>query len=120
MARLWIAATLAAATFAWSAAALAQNAAPAGNAANGKKIYMADGCYQCHGTVGQGGRTTGPHIAPNPIPYEAFAQQLRQPSNVMPPYTAKVLPDKEMADIYAYLSSIPPLPQLKDVAILNH
>jgi hypothetical protein len=49
----------------------AQAQAPVGDAVNGKRVYMAVGYYQCHGTVGQGSRPTGPHIAPNPIPYGA-------------------------------------------------
>ena len=39
---------------------------------------MADGCYQCHGTVGQGSRGTGPRLAPNPLPYENFADAAAQ------------------------------------------
>jgi ubiquinol-cytochrome c reductase cytochrome c subunit len=94
--------------------------APPGDAASGKRLYMADGCYQCHGTVGQGSRPTGPHIAPNPVPYEGFAAQLRHPANTMPPYTSVVLSEQELADIYAYLVSIPPLLDPKAAAILDH
>ena len=100
--------------------ALAQGAPPPGDAANGKRVYMADGCYQCHGTVGQGSRPTGPHIAPNPLPYEAFAGQVRRPVNAMPPYTSVVVSDSELGDIYAYLLSIPPLLDPKAAAILDH
>ncbi len=63
------------------AVAAAQSPAPPGDAANGYKLFMADGCYQCHGTVGQGSRGTGPRLAPNPMPYENFevaAAQARQ------------------------------------------
>jgi mono/diheme cytochrome c family protein len=108
------------ALLAGGALAQAQGAAPPGDAANGKRVYMADGCYQCHGTVGQGSRPTGPHIAPNPLPYEAFAGQVRRPVNSMPPYTSVVLSDQDLADIYAYLVSIPPLPDPKAAAILDH
>jgi ubiquinol-cytochrome c reductase cytochrome c subunit len=94
--------------------------APPGDAANGKRVYMADGCYQCHGTVGQGSRPTGPHIAPNPLPYEVFAGQVRHPVNAMPPYTGVVLPEQDLADIYAYLLSVPPLLDPKAAAILDH
>jgi ubiquinol-cytochrome c reductase cytochrome c subunit len=93
---------------------------PPGDAANGKRVYMADGCYQCHGTVGQGSRPTGPHLAPNPLPYEAFAGQVRRPVNAMPPYTSVVLSEQDLADIYAYLASIPPLVDPKAAAILDH
>jgi ubiquinol-cytochrome c reductase cytochrome c subunit len=102
------------------AGAFAQRAPPPGDAVNGKRVYMADGCYQCHGNVGQGSRPTGPHLAPDPVPYEAFAAQVRHPVNTMPPYTSVVLSDEELADIYAYLLTIPPLVDPKAAAILDH
>jgi cytochrome c553 len=108
------------AVLAVGAPALGQGAPPPGDAANGKRVYMADGCYQCHGTVGQGSRPTGPHLAPNPLPYEAFAGQVRRPVNAMPPYTAVVLSEQDLADIYAYMLSIPPLLDPKAAAILDH
>jgi mono/diheme cytochrome c family protein len=101
------------------ATAAAQAPAPAGNAANGYKLYMADGCYQCHGTVGQGSRGTGPRLAPEPLPYENFANQLRKPANTMPPYTALVLSDAQLADIYAYVMSLPGPAKPEDVKILH-
>jgi mono/diheme cytochrome c family protein len=33
---------------------VAQNAGPAGNAENGKRPFLKNSCYECHGTVGQG------------------------------------------------------------------
>ena len=103
-----------------TAQAQAQDAQRTGDAANGKGIYLADGCALCHGTVGQGGRGTGPHIAPNPLPFEAFAGQVRRPANAMPAYTSVVLSDRDLGDIYAYLLTIPPLPDPKAAAILEH
>jgi mono/diheme cytochrome c family protein len=97
----------------------AQSPAPPGDAANGYKLYMADGCYQCHGTVGQGSRGTGPRLAPNPMPYENFTAQLRKPANTMPPYTVLVLSDAQLADIYAYVSSLPGPAKAEDVKILH-
>jgi mono/diheme cytochrome c family protein len=99
--------------------AAAQQGAPADDAAKGKGLFMADGCYQCHGTVGQGGRATGPRVARTALPLDAFLQQLRQPSNEMPPYEAPVLADAAAADIYAYLQSLPPPPAVKDLPLLN-
>ncbi len=97
----------------------AQSPAPAGDAANGQKLFMADGCYQCHGTVGQGSRGTGPRLAPNPMPYENFSAQLRKPANTMPPYTALVVSEAQLADIYAYVSSLPGPAKAEDVTILH-
>jgi mono/diheme cytochrome c family protein len=76
-------------------------------------------CSQCHGTVGQSSRPTGPHIAPDPMPFEAFADLLRRPRNIMPPYTTVVLSDQQLTDIYAYLLTIPPLIDPKAAAILD-
>jgi len=98
-------------------AALAQT--PAGNAQNGQKLFESYGCFQCHGHVGQGGGA-GARIAPKPLAWAAFSKYVRQPADQMPPYTAKVVPDKELADIYAYLLSIKAPPDVKSVAILNN
>jgi mono/diheme cytochrome c family protein len=68
-----------------AATAQAQYGPPTGDATNGERIYLVDGCGLCHGTVGQGGRGTGPHLAPNPLPFEAFAGTVRHPPNAMPP-----------------------------------
>jgi mono/diheme cytochrome c family protein len=87
--------------------------APAGNAENGKRLFMKDGCYQCHGREGQGSNMSGPRIAPNPLPLEVILGYMRKPSGEMPPYTAKVISDQELTDIYAYLVSRPHPPKEK-------
>ena len=38
-----------------------------GDVANGKRLFDKDGCYQCHGYVGQGG-TSGPRLAQTRFP----------------------------------------------------
>lgn len=95
-----------------------------GNADNGKKLFVADGCYQCHGRQGQGGSAApvgsyGPRLAPPKIPIEALRLYVRHPSGGMPPYTAKVLSDQEIDDIFAFLKSIPAPPPVKDIPLLN-
>ena len=80
---------------------------PTGNAENGKRLFVKDGCYQCHGREGQGSNMSGPRIAPNPPPLEVILGYVRKPSGEMPPYTAKVISDQELTDIYAYLQSRP-------------
>jgi mono/diheme cytochrome c family protein len=81
--------------------------APAGNSENGKQVFNKIGCYQCHGREGQGSSMTGPRIAPDPIPFDVLTRYVRKPTGEMPPYTAKVLSDQELADIYAFLQSRP-------------
>jgi ubiquinol-cytochrome c reductase cytochrome c subunit len=80
-------------------------AAPTGNVENGKRLFMKDGCYQCHGREGQGSVMSGPRLAPNPIPLEVLLRYVRKPSGEMPPYTEKVISDQELTDIYAFLQS---------------
>ena len=90
-----------------AAAALGQTAAPTGDAKNGRKLFVADGCYQCHGYEGQGATPTGPRLGPRPIAFAQFSKYVRNPTGQMPPYTIKSIPDKDLADIYAFLQSLP-------------
>jgi mono/diheme cytochrome c family protein len=115
--RLYVSAVVVAAGLVAASTAFAQSA-PSGNADNGKRLFTADGCYQCHGYVGQGGNA-GPRLAPSPIAFEAFSKQLREPSHDMPPYGEKILSEKDAADIYAYLGTIPKPPAVKDISLLN-
>ena len=93
--------------------------AAAGNAESGKRLYVKNGCYQCHGYSGQGG-AAGPKLAPRPIPMVALIAYVRHPPpGGMPVYSAKVMKDAELADVWAYLKSIPDSPAAKDVPLLN-
>ena len=90
-----------------------------GNTKNGKQIYTSDGCYECHGREGQGSMLSGPRIGPHPIQFSGFVKSIRQPKGQMPPYTEKVVSDAELADIYAFLQSLPPPPDPKNIPLLN-
>jgi mono/diheme cytochrome c family protein len=94
-------------------------AAPAGNAENGKRLFTNYGCYQCHGREAQGG-AGGPRIGPNPIPFAAFSRYIRQPGGQMPPYTDKVVSDAELADIHAFLRSLPQPRPAREIPLLNN
>ena len=80
-------------------------ATPSGNADEGKKLFVSYGCYQCHGREAQGSSATGPRLGPRPIPFTAFSRYVRRPTGQMPPYTAKVVSDADVANIYAYVQS---------------
>ena len=72
----------------------------------GRQLYMANGCFSCHGTVGQGGeRSAGPKIAPEPYPFEAFRVFVRTPRDAMPRMDAKHISDDQLRDIHGYLAS---------------
>ncbi len=92
---------LAAALFTSFIAAQAQ-----GDAAKGKSLFVAKGCYQCHGYDGHGG--AGAKLAPRPIPVAALIAYVRQ-----------VMSDAELTDIWAFLKTIPDPPPVKSIPLLN-
>jgi mono/diheme cytochrome c family protein len=96
--------------------------APKGDIANGQRVYLADGCFTCHGRVGQGGNYYGttPTLAKTELPFEGFKQQLRDPVRVMPAYSEAVVSDKEVADIFAFLQTLPGRRPARDFPILNN
>jgi mono/diheme cytochrome c family protein len=105
--------------------AQAPNAAPRGNVENGKKIYVTYGCYQCHGYAAHGGAggdslRGGPRIAPRPIAFPAFSKYVRQPADQMPPYTQKLVSDQDLADIYAWLLTVPEPPPVSSIPQLKN
>jgi mono/diheme cytochrome c family protein len=116
-----ITATVAAISAAVLAGARAQDA-PHGDAANGKRLYLADGCFTCHGRVGQGGayNTPAPILAHSAMPFDGFKGQIRNPINDMPAFPAAILSDKDIADIYAFVESLPGPRAPKDFPILNN
>src|SRR5205823_13331298 len=82
-------------------------AAPAGNVDNGKKLFAKNGCAECHGLEGQGAPTSGPRIGPNPLPLAAFIKYVRAPKNQMPPFPGKVMSDRDLTDVRAFLEARP-------------
>ena len=94
------------------------SAALAASAENGKSVYMQRGCWQCHGTVGQGG-AAGPRIAPDPLPYETLSAFVRTTNRAMPPYREAVLPEADLAAVYAYLQSVPKPPAVDSLPLLQ-
>jgi ubiquinol-cytochrome c reductase cytochrome c subunit len=72
----------------------------------GKQLFVKNGCWQCHGFVGQGG-IAGPALAPNVIPLEALTSFVRNSNRSMPPYKEEILSNADLAEIHAYLASIP-------------
>jgi mono/diheme cytochrome c family protein len=105
----------------FAGASLAQEAAsaPAGDAAAGQTLFHAIGCWECHGTQGQGGAISGPKIGGTALPFDAFLQQLRTPQNQMPPYEPEIVSNADAANIYAFLKSIPPAQTASDIPALK-
>src|SRR5271163_1646717 len=95
---------------------------PQGDAANGKQIYLRDACFTCHGRSGQGGVFRGqtPILAQTALPFDGFRELLRDPPGDMPAYSEAVLSDKDIADIYAFLESLPGPRSPKGISSLNN
>jgi mono/diheme cytochrome c family protein len=104
-----------------SVGAMAQDA-PKGDTSSGKRVYLAMGCFTCHGRSGQGGALNGPApiLAHTAMPFEGFKGQVRNPVNDMPAYSDAVLSDKDIADIYAFVETLPGATSAKDISILNN
>lgn len=89
-----------------------------GNAENGKRTYVKNGCYQCHGYDGHGG--TGPKLVPNPLALPAFIAYIRHPPpGGMPVYSSKVMSDAELGDVWSFLKTIPAPRPVKEIPLLN-
>lgn len=102
------------------ASAAAAQDAPAGSAERGATTFKKYMCYTCHGTEGQGAdRGTGPKLAPGPLPYPAFALQVRTPRLDMPAYRKEFVNDQELADIYAYLLTMKASAAARDIPLLK-
>jgi mono/diheme cytochrome c family protein len=91
----------------------------AGNIQNGKKLYISYGCFECHGRQAEGTSVGGPRLGPNPISFPAFSKYIRQPTGQMPPFTLKVTSDADLADIYAFLQSLPHPPKADSIPALK-
>jgi len=92
--------------------------AVAASAEKGKAAFLQHGCWQCHGYQGQGG-IAGAKLAPNPIPFDTLSNFVRTTNRAMPPFRKEILSDDDLADIYAYLQSIPKEPDPSSIPLLN-
>ncbi len=99
---------------------IGQGGALAASAEHGKAMFIQHGCWQCHGTMGQGSIATsgGKRLAPDPMPWETFYAFVRSTNRAMPPFSEKILSDGDLADIYAYLQSIPK-PDVNNIPLLK-
>jgi ubiquinol-cytochrome c reductase cytochrome c subunit len=97
----------------WSPAAAA-----AESAEKGKAAYVKHGCWQCHGFAAQGG-IAGPKLAPDPMPLVALTAFVRHTRGAMPPYQEAILSSEDLADIHAWLQTLPKAQDYKSIPLLN-
>jgi mono/diheme cytochrome c family protein len=99
-----------------SVVAAAQTQPPStGNAQTGKDLYLRYSCYACHGYDGHGG--AGARLVPMRMTMERFTAYVHNPRQ-MPPYSAKLLSDAQLGDLWAYIKSLPVSPDAKDIPLL--
>ncbi len=104
--------------------------AAAQNSSAGKTLFETKyRCYACHGFSGQNG--PGARLVPMKLTRDAFFAFVRHPRDPrpgsspagqqdrMPAYSAKVLPDPQLADIYAYIKTLPDSRPAKEIPLLN-
>ena len=104
------------------AASVAQTQAQPGidEVERGRALYMKNGCYSCHGTVGQGGERSGaPKLAPGTYPFEAFRVLVRTPREAMPRFDVQYINDGQLQLIHRYLSALPPGRRAADIPELR-
>jgi len=89
-----------------------------GDPENGKKRFTAYGCYECHGRQGAGA-AIAPRIGPPALSLAGVVRYVRAPTGQMPPYTAKVVSDQDLADIYSFLKSFPAPQPAPSIPLLN-
>ena len=91
---------------------------PQGDAKKGSKLFVDYSCYACHGFSGQNG--PGKRLVPMKMLAPVFTAYVRSPgSNQMPSYSAKVLSDQQLADIWAYVKTLPDSPDAKDIPLVQ-
>lgn len=102
-----------------SAALLAGNTtAQAADAKKGREVYVEKGCWSCHGYEGQGG-VAGPRLSHTELPVDAFASFVHDTNGTMPPYSKKLVSDEQLADVHAFLLSLPKPLDAKTIPLLN-
>jgi len=87
-----------------------------GNAQQGQALYVKFSCYACHGYDGHGG--AGARLVPMRMSLAGFTAYVHNPRQ-MPPYTAKVLSDAQLADLFAHIKSLPESPAAKNIPLLT-
>ena len=89
-----------------------------GDSKKGKQLFVDYSCYACHGFSGQNG--PGKRLVPMKTAQIAFTAYVRNPSTKqMPSYSGKVITDAQLADIWAYIRTLPDSPEAKDISLIQ-
>lgn len=72
--------------------------------AQGQKLFNDEQCVSCHGPEGQG--AIGPTLAHTALSFDQFLLKVRNAIPPKPAFSADVLPDQSVYDIYGWLQSM--------------
>jgi mono/diheme cytochrome c family protein len=91
-----------------------------GDAARGKDLFIKYTCYGCHGFSAQNGPGRN-RLNPMTMTVTGFIANVRGPASptTMPPFSAKVISDQQLADIWTYVKTLPNAPAAKDIPLLQ-
>ncbi len=79
--------------------------APEGSADDGKRWYMMNNCFACHGLHGNDGKA--PDIDIDDVSFRKFLAVIRNAkSPIMPRFPEEKVSRQDAADMYAWLSAI--------------
>ena len=89
-----------------------EDVAAQGNAAAGQELWASSThwCRNCHGPDGEGG--FGPDLAGRQLSLDQFRRAVREPWGVMLAFTEEWVTDQDLADILAYLDTLPSVSEL--------
>lgn len=115
---LMIVATTPFATVLQGAQAGGASAPPAPDAKKGAALYERYGCWQCHGYTGQTGNAAT--LVTSALNATGFMNYIRNPRTAgMPLYSAKMVPDTEAADLFAYIKTFKKPAEVRDIPLLQ-
>lgn len=91
-----------------------------GDAARGREMFVDYTCYACHGYTGETG--SGARLNPPRLNQAGFIAYVRNPPNPdrMPPYRQQEVTDQNLADIFAFITSLKSnSPEVEDIPLLE-
>jgi mono/diheme cytochrome c family protein len=94
------------------------SAPSAPDAKKGGALYQKYGCWECHGYTGATGN--GATLVTTSFNANGFTNYIRAPRTAgMPIYSAKIVPDTEAADIFAFIKTFKKPAEAKDIPLLQ-
>lgn len=76
-----------------------------GDTTRGRQLFTSLPCSGCHGALAQGG--FGPALAGTNLTFAEVQRQVRTPRDQMPEFARSEVSERDLHDIYAWLTSLP-------------